>query len=32
MNGNLYALSAPAADAFATYCGGNAAWAPTRPA
>lgn len=24
MNGNLYALSAPAADAFATYCGGNA--------
>ncbi|MFI2356926.1 DUF397 domain-containing protein [Streptomyces anulatus] len=24
MNGNLYTLSAPAADAFATYCGGNA--------
>ncbi len=24
MNGNLYALPIPPADAFATYCGGNA--------
>lgn len=24
MNGNLYELPVPAADAFATYCGGNA--------
>ncbi|MEV7893458.1 MULTISPECIES: DUF397 domain-containing protein [Streptomyces] len=24
MSGNLYALPIPAADAFATYCGGNA--------
>ncbi|MFF6904316.1 DUF397 domain-containing protein [Streptomyces sp. NPDC012389] len=24
MDGNLYALPSPAADAFATYCGGNA--------
>ncbi|MFD5938085.1 DUF397 domain-containing protein [Streptomyces griseus] len=24
MDGNLYTLSAPAADAFTAYCGGNA--------
>lgn len=26
MNGNLYALPIPPADAFSAYCGGNAAW------